>query len=218
MGEVDAPALLEHLHGQVMLAAVADRGVEQRRLGAARECDEVAEIARGELGIGGQEQRVRHQARHRHEILERIDRHLGIEMRIDAEQRARAQQQRVAVRCRAGHQLAGEIAVRARPVLHHHRLAQTRRKRQPHGAGHQIGGAPGRIRHQEPDRPARIGLRPAGTRKGGIGAYGDQRRQHEPEQAGHDQARHGGALLRGGRSLGRNASRWKPQVPPAPRL
>ena len=41
--EIDADVLLEHLHGEMVLAAVADRGIEQRRLGAARELDEFAQ-------------------------------------------------------------------------------------------------------------------------------------------------------------------------------
>jgi len=42
--EVDAGLLLEEYHGQMMLAAIADRRVEQWRLCAARRGDEPAEV------------------------------------------------------------------------------------------------------------------------------------------------------------------------------
>jgi hypothetical protein len=183
MGEVDAGHLLEHLHGQMMLAAVADRAIEQGRLGGAGKLDEGAEIDRPELGIGRQQQRIRHQARDRGQVLERIDRHLGIEVRIDAEQRARPHQQGVAVRIGAGHQLAGEIAVRARPILHHDRLAEACRQRHTHGARHQIAGAARRIHHQEPDRPIGEGLREGRTRERGARIRDHQGRQNEADQA-----------------------------------
>ena len=44
MNEVDAGLLLEQFHGEVMLAAVADRGVEQRRPRRTRQCDECLKI------------------------------------------------------------------------------------------------------------------------------------------------------------------------------
>ena len=45
-------------------------------------------------------------------------------MWIDPEQRARSEQQRVAVRRRACRQFAGEVAIGARAILHDHWLAQ----------------------------------------------------------------------------------------------
>src|SRR6516165_11337059 len=74
MHEFDAGLLLEELHGEVMLAAVADGGVEQRRPRCARQCDEGAEVRdRGQRRIGRQNKLVRHQTRHRQQVLERID-------------------------------------------------------------------------------------------------------------------------------------------------
>src|SRR5215510_13089467 len=55
MHEVDAGLLLEELHGEVMLAAVADGGVEQRRPRCARQCDEGTEVRdRGQRRIDRQ--------------------------------------------------------------------------------------------------------------------------------------------------------------------
>src|SRR5215831_12251146 len=193
MHEVDAGLLLEQLHGEVMLAAVADGGVEQGRPRAARQCDEGAEIRdRGERRIGRQNELVGHQARHRQQVLERVDRHLGVEVRIDCEQRTRPQQQRIAVRrCMRG-EVAGEIAVRARPVLHHDRLAEARAQRLTQRAGDEVGRAARRERHQQADRPRGIGLRRRSARE-----HREHSREHEADQARHDDPHD--AVVPGGR-------------------
>ncbi len=193
MHEVDAGLLLEQLHGEVMLAAVADGGVEQGRARVARQRDEAAEIRhRGERRIGRQNKLVRHQARHRQQVLERVDRHLGVEVRIDCEQRARPQQQRIAVGCCTGGELAGQVAVRARPVLHHDRLTQARAQRLAERAGNEVGCAAGGKRDQQPDRPRGVGLRRRGARKhreDGREREADETRQDDPH----------GAMFRGNR-------------------
>src|SRR6516165_3323658 len=165
-----------------MLAAVADGGVEQRRPRVARHCDKAAEIRhRGERRIGRQNELVRHQARHRQQILERIDRHLGVEVRIDCEQRARAQQQRIAVgRCMRG-EFAGQVTVRARPVLHHDRLTQARAQWLAECAGNEIGRASRGKRHQQPDRPSGKRLRRRGARK-----HREDGRKREADKGGQD--------------------------------
>jgi hypothetical protein len=123
-------------------------------------------------------------------LLERIDRHPRVKMRIDPEQRARSEQQRVAVRRRVGDQFAGEVAVRAGAILHHYRLPEPRCQRLSDEAGDDVGRTARRERDEEPDRPCGIRLR---QRDGG-----DRRhcaRQDEPDQPGHALTR-GDALSR----------------------
>ena len=112
-----------------------------------------------ERRVLSQEQRVRDQRCHRQEVLERIDRHFGVEMRVDPEQRARSQQQRIAVRRRVGGDIADKVAVGARPVLHHDGLAEPNRERLSDRARHQIACASRRERDQEPNGSVGIALR-----------------------------------------------------------
>ncbi len=110
----------------------------------------------------------------------RVDRHLGVEVRIDREQAVGAERERVAVGARLGGQLGRDVAVRAGPVVDHHRLAEPRRQRLPDHAGDHVGGAAGREADHQPDGPRRIGLR----RRGGH-EHRDQGREHEADEAGH---------------------------------
>src|SRR5215469_8530626 len=185
-----------------MLAAVADGGVEQRRPRGARQRDEAAEIRhRGERRIGRQNELVRHHARHRQQILERVDRHLGVEVRVDCEQRARPQQQRIAVgRCMRG-EFAGQVTIRARPVLHHDRLTQARAQRLAECAGNEIGRTSRGKRHQQPDRPRRIGLRRRGARE-----HREDGRKREADKGGQDDLHD--AVFRGSR-VGPSFSRMR---------
>jgi hypothetical protein len=77
-------------------------------------------------------------------------------MRIDGEQVVGADQQAVAVRRRAGDQFAGDIAAGAGLVFDHDRLAEPGGQRLRHEARDDVGGAPGRECHVEPDRPRGI--------------------------------------------------------------
>jgi hypothetical protein len=77
-------------------------------------------------------------------------------------------------------EVAGEIAVRARPVLHHDRLAEARAQRLTQRAGDEVGRAARRERHQQADRPRGIWLRRRGA---------GEHREHGPEREA-DQARH----------------------------
>ena len=143
-----------------MLAAVADGGIEQRRLAALGQSDEACKIDDpGEGGIGSEKERVRDHARRGYEILERVEGYSGIEMRIDHEERAwRQQQGRSVWRC-ARSELAGKVAVRAGTVLHDDRLAKPHGQRLRNQPRNHVGGAAGGKRDQELDRPGRIGLR-----------------------------------------------------------
>ncbi len=149
------------------------------------------------VGARCQNKLVRHQARDRQEILEGIDRHPGVEVRIDREQRAWPQQQRIAVGRRARGELARQVAVRAGPVLHHDRLTKARGQRLPHHAGDEVGGAARRIRHQQPDRPRRIGLRACGARERRDRGRKDQRNEGQPNERQPDEPCHGDVTSRG---------------------
>src|SRR5262249_12244201 len=80
--ELEAARELEHFHGEVMLAAIADRAIGERRVGALGECDEAREVVDWhQRGIDHQHELVRDQCRNRRERLRRIDRHLRVEVR-----------------------------------------------------------------------------------------------------------------------------------------
>ena len=108
---------------------------------------------------------------HRHQVLGRVERHLRVQVRIDRHRAARAHEQRVAVGRLLGHEVAGDVAVGAGAVLHHHRLAQRLRQRLRHGARDLVGGAAGREAHDHADRLGREGLRQR-RRRAGAAASG----------------------------------------------
>ena len=98
MQEIDPRALLENFHRQVMLAAIAARRIRQRRRRAARVLDELLEIPYWKRRIDREHELVRRYRSHRHEILEGVERHLRVQMRIDRHQAVLTEQQRVPVR------------------------------------------------------------------------------------------------------------------------
>jgi hypothetical protein len=106
---------LKHLHRQVVLAAVAARGVGKRRVRLLRVFDEFREGAHRQRRVDGQHELVRRHRYHRREIAQGIDRHL-VEMRIDGDLAVGEQAERVAVRLRARDELVGDVAVGARLV------------------------------------------------------------------------------------------------------
>jgi hypothetical protein len=94
----------------------------------------------------------------RFEIGQRVVRQPAIDRRVHGE-RGRDDQQRVAVGRSLDDFLGAERAVRTRPIVHHHRLAELRMKLLAEDARHRIGCARGE-RHHQADRAARISLRP----------------------------------------------------------
>jgi hypothetical protein len=78
-------------------------------------------------------------------------------------------------------ELAGEVAVGARPVLDHDRLAEARAQRLTQRAGNEVGRTARRERHQQADRPRGIGLRRRGARE-----HREECRKREANQARHD--------------------------------
>ena len=122
--EVDGGALLEHFHAQLVLAAVAARGISQRRLGRARVFDEFRERLDRQLGIDREHELVGGDARHRQEVIERVEAQLGIDMGIDGDAAVGMKEQRVAVGGGLRDRVGGDVAVGARAVLDHDRPSQ----------------------------------------------------------------------------------------------
>ena len=122
--QIDAGARLEHLHHQVVLAAVADRGVGERRLGAPRILDELLQVLHGQRRVDREHHLRVHQRGDRLEVLQRIERHLRVEMRPDDDLRVGAKEERVPVRRCACGRVAGNVAVRAGAIVDDDRLAE----------------------------------------------------------------------------------------------
>ena len=122
MREVDAGALLEQFHGQVVLAAVSGGAVEHRRIGSLGVRDEFRHGFCRDRWTHHQFKGLFGNGRHTHQIGERVEAHFGIDMRIDRDLGVGAQKQGVSIGTRSGHQFAGDVAVRSRTVFNHHRL------------------------------------------------------------------------------------------------
>ena len=134
-----------------MQAAVADRGVEQRRISALGKRDEILEVLRGNLRIDRQHQLVGLDGGDGDDVLARIERHLVEQMRIDSEQVVGADQQAVAIRRGTRDQLADDIAAGAGLVLDHDRLAEPIGQRLRYQPRDDVGGAARRERHVKPN-------------------------------------------------------------------
>jgi hypothetical protein len=99
---------------------------------------------------------VRDQGRDRREILQRIERHLRVQVRIDRDQAVLAQQQRVTVGRRLRDQVAGDVAVGARMIVDDDRHGENLGKLLADDACGNIGSAAGWDRHDHLDSPRRI--------------------------------------------------------------
>ena len=73
--QVDAGARLEQLHGELVLAAVAAGGVVERRVRLPRVLDELLQGLHRQRRVHRQHELVGHQARHRRQVLQRVERH-----------------------------------------------------------------------------------------------------------------------------------------------
>ena len=111
---------------------------------------------------GGRLRRVHHQhvrnagdERDRHEVLDRVVRHLRIERRIDRLRADRSHQQRVAVGRRLGDEVGAEVAAGAGLVLDDEGLAERLAELRREGAREDVGRPAGRERHDDADRLVR---------------------------------------------------------------
>ena len=163
VNELDAGARLQHFHGEVVLAAVADRRVCKRRVGAPRVFQEFLQALRRNRRADSEHHLGRYQRGDGHEVLQGIERQVRVKMRADDDLAVLAEEQRVPVGRGFCGELAREVSVRARAVLHDHRLAE--RLAEP-GGEHprdRVGRAAGGVGHEQTDRPVRV-LR--GNRRG----------------------------------------------------
>ena len=113
------------------------------------------EVVHRQVGARQDDQRI---GREHADRLERprIERRLGEHQMRDAVAELRVAQERVAVGRRAHHLLDADAAAGAAgPVLDHHLLAERRARLLAGVAAQQIGGAAGRKRHHQRDRPRR---------------------------------------------------------------
>jgi hypothetical protein len=115
-------------------------------------------------------------------IPHRLDRHLGVDVRIDTEQRVGAEQQRVAVGLGVRGDVGRDVAVRSGPVVDHDLLAEPVAERCSDCTRDHVDRAAGRERHNQPDRPVGIGLRGGRTNNGG---QDNKRRQNDADEAKH---------------------------------
>ncbi len=120
-----------------------------------RELDEFLEALHRKLGVHGEHELVRRHRVDGRELAQRVERHAPVEMRIDGDLAVCEEPHGVAVGRRLRHQLRGDVAVRARTVLHNHRLAERLGKLLGEHARRDVGCAPGRNRNDEAERARR---------------------------------------------------------------
>jgi hypothetical protein len=142
--------------------------------------DEFLERLDRKRRVDREEELIAGDARYRDEVLERVERHLRVDVRIDGDQAVRPEQQRVPVRRGFGGRVAGDVAVGPGPVLDHHGPPQSFGKplgNQPRG---NVGRASRRDRDQDADRRLRV------LGKGRPGKQHDQASDSQAQQMVHD--------------------------------
>ncbi len=148
----------QHLAGQVLGRAVAAGGEQQRpflaRLGQ-RILQRLQRAVRRHDQHRGDGARVEY----RREVLARVEIQAFVDTGVDGE-RAVGHQQGAAVRCGLGHGMGADVAAGARPVLHHHGLAQALLQLLAQAPRQQVRAAARRKGHDDGDGPlqARAGL------------------------------------------------------------
>jgi hypothetical protein len=109
--------------------------------------------------------------RDRTEILQRIERHLRVQGRIDRQVRRLPHADGVAVRRRLGHHIQPDVAAGAGLVVHDHRPSQQGGELLGDQARSGVGATAGRERHDEADRFGRPGgLRESTGHRSGHGS------------------------------------------------
>ncbi|MNY14496.1 hypothetical protein D3C86_1476730 [compost metagenome] len=121
--------------------------------------------------MGNQDQRRIANLSDGHEVLDRVEWHLGKDMRIDDDGAVEPEQQRVAIGRRLGHHRAADISRGTGLVVDHDLLAKALAQPVRNHTGAGIRNAARRERHDQPDRARRVVLREgAGA---GYGRRGD---------------------------------------------
>ncbi|CUI28541.1 Uncharacterised protein [Achromobacter ruhlandii] len=165
MRELQAGGPFEHLAGQVARRARPGR---THVAAIALRLDVGDQLGHGRgLHVGTDHQHVGHggQQRDRREILDRVIRDARIQRRVDAVRAGGRQQQRIAVGRGRCHLLGGDGAVGAALVVDHDGLPQRLRRLGRHRAGQDVGGAAGRMRHDQRDGLGGKGLRVRGRQR-----------------------------------------------------
>ena len=117
-----------------------------------------------------------HRFRHRHEILARIERPLGVEGRRHTETGI-DHQQCVAVGNRLGYEVRPDDGARARTVVDNHSLSQCFRQLRSQQPRRKISRAARCVRDHQPDRPVRIIFRVLGAHRHRAR---NERTRHQP--------------------------------------
>ena len=178
--DVDPRHRFEQLAGEMAGGAVTLRGeIELARMRFGKR-DQLLHGGRLLLRRHRQHQRHGGDERDRHETV-RIVGELLVKRLVDGERRRIGEQQRIAVRRGLGRLFGADIAAGAGPVVDDHRLAPFLRQLLRHHAHQRVGRGARRRRHDDLDRPRRIGLRLAQGRK----AKPDRRRQHKSHDRCH---------------------------------
>jgi hypothetical protein len=194
----------EHRAGQVHRRAGARRGIGQPRMRAGIG-NQLRHRLHGQVVVHFEHDGRRAQQADGREIAARIERHVLVDMRVERVGRNGAEADRVAIGRCLGHGFHADVAACPGPVLDHHRLPQLLGHALAHGARHQVGGAAGRVGHDEADGFAREGI-------GGQGAAGaGQQRHGRGGQRGADDGGQEGAT-RGNATKGKAMERHGSEV------
>ncbi len=154
--QIHAGQRLQHLTGDPRGARAAAEG-DLARVGLGV-VDQFLRRGYGYRGIDHQGQRDRPELADGREIGDRIVGQLLVEALIGRMRRVGRDQHGVPVGLGAGHVLGGEKAARARHVVDDDGLPEARRHLLAQHARQRVGGAARRERHDELDRPIRIGI------------------------------------------------------------
>ena len=128
--------------------------------------DQFAQRLGADRRVADDHERNRREHGHRLEVLHRVERHLRVQAHVGRQRTGRAHAQRVAVGRRLRHHREPDVAARARPVVHHHLLAELVVQARHQRTHHRIGTAAGRERDDHADRLVRVvGLRQSRTRR-----------------------------------------------------
>ena len=157
--QIGAGQLLVHLTHHVRLAAGAEGAVAQAAAPRLRVGDQLLEAVDRHARVDDESQRHVSDGCDRREIPFDVVGQRREQHRIQHEGGVVREKQRMAVRRGFRDRVGADRGVAARPVLDHHRLAQRFRQALPHLPADDVGGAAGRVRHDDADRPGRISLR-----------------------------------------------------------
>ena len=165
MYDVDMGLRFEQFAGQMRRQAEArGREVELAGIGFG-ERNKLGERMRRHIEIDHQHIGLGADQADRSKIIHRIEADLGVEAGIGGEDRVVAQQQRVTVGPRMGHDFAGDIAARSRPIVDDEGLAEQAAEFVGDDARHNVARAAGRETDDDGDRPFRV-----------VGGVGNSRR------------------------------------------